>query len=826
MNGSPGDDVITVLGARTHNLRNVSVTFPKNKIVAFTGVSGSGKTSLAIDTLHAEAQLRYLNGISPFFRQFISSKNRPQFDRLSGLGVTLAVDQRRLNRSERSTLGSITGLNDFLGLLFARMPALGPEAVAHPELRGLTSAYFDRYSMEGRCKRCLGMGATVSPDPDAVITRPDLPLLKGAGAWFDRTNSGEHLALPALAERYGADLELPWRELPEAFRHAVLHGTGDEPVSFRITTRQKKSGSETTVERSVPLKGVLAEITRLHETAGSESARQHYESFMRREVCNACGGTGYGDVARTLRVGGLTYPEVVEKPVEELHAWAGTVEPTLTPMQREVAATFLPDLEKRLRLMTALGLGHLQPLRTAPSMSGGELQRARVTAQLNMDLTGIIFVLDEPSAGLHPADKHPLREILTDLRDAGNTVLLVEHDPELVALADWVVDLGPGAGRQGGTLVASGPPEKVRRVPESVTGAYLAGRGPRVRRPRRREAGAAGHVALVGVDVHNVQLDRVTVPLNTLTCITGVSGSGKSSLLHEALGDGLAATLRGERPAALARIEGAAAVDWVTVVNQDPIGRTPRSCPATYTKAFDLIRKLYAASPRARDRGLTAGAFSFNSPGGRCETCTGYGKRQVDLHFMPDMWVECDVCEGRRFTPEVLAVRYQDRSIDEVLAVTVDEAAEFFTAPRPLVATLDAVRRAGLGYVQLGQAGTELSGGEAQRLKLANAILQGSDGRSRGMVLLDEPATGLHPSDVQRIVDALDVLLEAGNSVVVAEHDLHVAACADWIIDMGPGAGHRGGRVVAEGTPDRIVRGPGVTARFLRPLFEGPTAGD
>ncbi|MER6687611.1 excinuclease ABC subunit UvrA [Streptomyces minutiscleroticus] len=818
--GIPGDDVITVVGASTHNLRNVSVTFPKNKIVAFTGVSGSGKTSLAIDTVHAEAQLRYLNGISPFFRQFISPKDRPQVDRISGLGVTLAVDQRRLNRSERSTLGSITGLNDFLGLLFARMPALGPEAVEHPELRGLTSAYFDRYSMEGRCKRCGGMGATVSPDPDSIVTRPDLPLLKGAGAWFDRAHSGEYLALPALAERYGAHLELPWSELPEAFRHAVLYGTGDEPVTFRITTRQKKSGSEATVERSVPLKGALAEITRLHETAGSESTRQHYAAFMRRQTCEACGGTGYGDVARTLKVGGLTYPEVILKPVEELYAWAQTVEPTLTPMQREVAATFLPDLEKRLRLMTALGLGHLQPLRTAPSMSGGELQRARVTAQLNMDLTGIIFVLDEPSAGLHPADKHPLREILTGLRDAGNTVLLVEHDPELIAMADWVVDLGPGAGREGGTLVASGPPEQVQRVPDSVTGAYLAGRGPRVRRPRRRDAATASRLDLVGVDVHNVRLDRVGIPLNTLTCITGVSGSGKSSLLHDALGAGLAATLRGEQPTALTRIEGTQGLDWVTVVDQDPIGRTPRSCPATYTKAFDLIRKLFAATPRARDLGLGAGTFSFNSPGGRCETCTGYGKRQVDLHFMPDMWVECDVCEGRRFTPDVLTVDYHGRSIDEVLTMTVEEAAEFFTEPKALTTTLDAMRRAGLGYLQLGQSGTELSGGEAQRLKLANAILQGSGGRSRGMVLLDEPATGLHPSDVQRIVDALDVLLDSGNSVVIAEHDLHVAACADWIIDMGPGAGNRGGRIVAEGTPGRIAQGHGVTARCLRPLFQ------
>ncbi|MFC9178554.1 MULTISPECIES: excinuclease ABC subunit UvrA [Streptomyces] len=816
--GAPGGEFIEVVGANTHNLRNVSVTIPKNRIVAFTGVSGSGKTSLAIDTIHAEAQLRYLNGISPFFRQFISPKDRPQVDRIAGLGVTLAVDQRRLNRSPRSTLGSITGLNDFLGLLFARMPALGPEAVEFPELRGLTSAYFDRYSMEGRCKKCAGLGYVVTPAEDRIVTRPDLPLRAGAGEWFERANSGEYLALPALAERYGADLDRPWRELPEAFRHAVLHGTGDEAVSYKIVSKQKKSGTETVIERSVPLKGAVFEVSRLYEAAASDSSKENYARFMRRQDCEGCAGSGFGDVPRTLKVAGLTYPEIVRMPIEDLRDWVATVDATLTPMQREVAVNLLPDLGRRVRLMVELGLGHLRVTRSAPSMSGGELQRARVTAQLNMDLTGIIFVLDEPSAGLHPADKHPLREILHALRDAGNTVLLVEHDPELIALADWVVDLGPGAGREGGTLVASVPTAELSDNPHSLTGAYLAGRGPRVRRERRYDAAAAPRLGLVGIDVHNVRLDRVDIPLNSLTCITGVSGSGKSSLLHEALGASLAATLRGECPEAVASVEGAAAVGWVTVVNQDPIGRTPRSNPATYTKAFDLIRKLYAATPQAKSLGYGAGSFSFNSPGGRCEACQGYGRRQVDMHFMPDMWVECDVCEGRRFTPELLAVTYHGKSVDEVLAMTVDEAAEFFPGPAPLAATLRATQQAGLGYLQLGQSGTELSGGEAQRLKLANAILMGSGSRGRGLVILDEPVTGLHPSDVQRMVDAFDTLLAAGNSVVIAEHDLHVAACADWIIDMGPGAGERGGTVVGEGPPATVAAGPGVTARYLRPL--------
>ncbi|MDP9868136.1 MULTISPECIES: excinuclease ABC subunit UvrA [Streptosporangium] len=814
-------DVIKVVGARTHNLRDVSVVFPKNKIVAFTGVSGSGKTSLAIDTVHAEAQLRYLNGISPFFRQFISPKDRPQVDRISGLGVTLAVDQRRLNRSPRSTLGSITGLNDFLGLLFARLPALGPEAREFPELRGLTSAYFDRYSMEGRCKECGGMGATVSPAEDRIVTRPDLPLLAGAGTWFGWAGSGESLALPALAERYGADLGLPWRELPEEFRQAVLHGTGDVPVTYKVTTRQKKTGAEITFERSVPLKGAVLEVSRLYDAAGTDGAKEHYARFMRRIGCPACDGTGFGEVGLTIKLGGLTYPEVIRLPVEELRGWVDAIGPTLTPMQREVADTVLPDLARRVRLLVELGLGHLQVTRTAPSMSGGELQRARVAAQLNTDLTGIVFVLDEPSAGLHPADKRPFREILRELRDAGNTVLLVEHDPELIALADWVVDIGPGAGREGGRLVASAPPWELSRDERSITGAYLGGRGPRVRRTRRSGPAAAPRLALIGVDAHNVRLDRVEIPLHVLTCITGVSGSGKSSLLHQALGAGLDAVLRGERPEAVARIEGAGQLDWVTVVDQNPIGRTPRSSPATYTKAFDAIRKLYAATPEARSRGLGAGAFSFNSSGGRCEACAGYGRRQVDLHFMPDMWVVCDVCEGRRFTPELLAVTYRGKAVDEVLEMTVDEAADFFGGSAGLAATLRAAQQAGLGYLRLGQSATELSGGEAQRLKLANAILLGGGGRGRGLVILDEPVTGLHPSDVQRMVDAFDTLLAAGSSVVIAEHDLHVAACADWIIDMGPGAGDRGGRILNQGPPATVAAGPGVTAEYLRPLVTG-----
>ncbi|SHG69770.1 excinuclease ABC subunit UvrA [Streptoalloteichus hindustanus] len=808
---------IDVVGARTHNLRDVTVRIPRGRIVAFTGVSGSGKTSLAIDTVHAEAQLRYLEGLSPFVRQYVTPRDRPQVDRILNLGATLAVDQRKLNRNARSTIGTMTGIDAYLGLVYSRLPRFATGSAEAP----LTSTHFDRHSPEGSCPACHGSGGTPHADPTLIITRPDLPLLDGASPWYAKLISPEQAAVPSVAEHYGVDLGRPWRELPERFRHAMLHGTGDEAIDVSIRIPNRNTASEWTYSNRQAFRGALAEVERLFAAATTDTAKQRYARFMRQVTCPDCAGSGFGEVARSVKLGGLTYLEVVSLPVNQVRGWVDAVDRELTATQREIADTLLPEIASRLRLLTLLGLSHVQISRDAPSLSGGELQRARVAAQLGTALTGIIFVLDEPSSGLHPADKEPLFEILVQLRDAGNTVLLVEHDPELVRRADWVIDIGPLAGRDGGRLVVSAPPAEVARHPESLTGRYLD-RGVRraVRERRPVSPGSGAWLTLRDVAVHNVRVDRVAFPLGRLTCITGVSGSGKSSLLHRGLAAAARAGLDGGRAEAVGALTGLERLDWVTVVDQDPIGRTPRSNPATYTKAFDAVRQLFAGTAAAKARGLTSSSFSFNSEGGRCEVCRGYGRRLVEMHFLPDVWVTCDACDGRRFRDEVLAVTYQGMTVDQVLALTVDDAVERLTGPKALATTLRAMQRVGLGYLQLGQSATELSGGEAQRLKLASAIMRGTRGESRGLVILDEPVTGLHPANVQCVVDAFEALLASGNTVVVAEHDLHFAGCADWIVDMGPGAGVEGGRLVNEGTARDVAAGEGPTARHLRRLLE------
>jgi excinuclease ABC subunit A len=808
---------IEIIGARTHNLRNISVRIPKGKIVAFTGVSGSGKTSLAIDTVHAEAQLRYLEGLSPFVRQYVTPKDRPQVDRIDGLGATLAVDQRKLNRNSRSTLATMTGIDAYLGLLYSRLPRFGSGA----DGQLLSSSAFDRHSPEGSCPVCHGSGGTLHADLDLIVPRPDLPLTEGASHWFAKLISPEQAAVPSLAEQWNVDLSVPYQELPEKFRNALIYGTGDEAVAVSINIPNKNSNAEWTYSNNQPLRGALAEVERLFAAATTDNAKQRYAKFMRHEPCRECGGSGYGAVARSVTLGELTFLDLVALPVSQARQWAERLDGSLLAAQKEIADTLLPEVTVRLRLLELLGLAHVQLNRSAPSLSGGELQRGRLASQLSTALSGIIFVLDEPSSGLHPADKEPLFNIFTRLRDAGNTVLLVEHDPGLIARADWVVDIGPNAGREGGRVVTAGPPAELADNPESLTGRFLRPSAKRaVRATRPTQPGSDQWLSLVDVAVHNVRVDRVRFPLNRLTCITGVSGSGKSSLLHDGLAAAANAALAGDAANPHGRLENPEAIGWVTVVDQDPIGRTPRSNPATYTKAFDAIRQLFADTDAARVRGLTASHFSFNSEQGRCPVCRGYGRRLVEMHFLPDVWVTCEGCDGRRFQPEVLAVTYRGLAVDEVLNKTVDDAVELFDAAGTLGTTLRAIERVGLGYLQLGQMATELSGGEAQRLKLATAIMRGTRGRGRGLVILDEPVTGMHPANMQCMVDALELLLDGGNTVVVAEHDLHFAASADWIVDVGPGAGADGGRVLNEGTAKAVADGDGPTARYLRRMFE------
>ncbi|GAA1536743.1 excinuclease ABC subunit UvrA [Actinomadura kijaniata] len=816
-----GYATIDVVGARTNNLRDVSVSIPKGRLVAFTGVSGSGKTSLAIDTLHNEAQLRYLEGLSPFVRQYITQRNRPRVDRILGLGVTLAVDQRRLNRNPRSTVATITGIDGHLGLLYSRLPQIGADPAAGGGDGHLTTAHFDRDTPEGGCGDCHGVGGRWRAREELVITRPELPLFEGASPWFAKWRSGEHALVPALAEKRGVDLGLPWRSLPEGFRRCVLYGTGEERIEATVEVPNRNETARMTYTSNQPMRGALAEVERVFVNAQTASAKQRYLPYMRKQPCGTCGGSGYDEVARSVRLGGLAYPELIEVEVREVRGWVKRVADALDPRQREVGEPLLQDLDRRLGILDRLGLAHLQLSRSAATLSGGESQRTRLAAQLSTELSDVIFVLDEPGTGLHPADKAHLLDIALELREAGNTVLLVEHDPELVARADWVIDMGPGAGRLGGEVLVSGPPADAVAHPESLTGRYLAGEGPRLRRTRRPVGDGTGWVELHGLRAHNVTADRVRFPVGRLTCLTGVSGSGKSSLLG-ALGTGVEAALNGAATDTVGEVTGLQGFGWVAVVDQEPLGRTPRSNPATYSKAFDIVRKLFAETGPARARGVNASWFSFNTAGGgRCETCTGYGRKLVDMHFLPDVWVVCDACEGRRYGPEALEIRYRGLAIDQVLELTVAEAVERFPEPPQLAETLGALNRVGLGYLQLGQSATELSGGEAQRLKLASAIQRGAASRRAGLVVLDEPVSGLHPSDVQRVVDALDVLLDSGNTVVVAEHDIPVAASADWVIDLGPGAGPDGGAVVAEGAPDTVAAADTPTAGFLRRFAAG-----
>ncbi|USQ86654.1 excinuclease ABC subunit UvrA [Streptomyces phaeoluteigriseus] len=817
-----GEHAIEVVGARTHNLDDLTVSVPKGRVVAFTGVSGSGKTSLLIDTIHAEAQLRYLEGISPFVRQFITPRDRPQVTRIEGLPPTLAVDQRTPARSPRSTLATVTGVGDYLGLAFARLPPLARDW--DPTLGAvLKPVQFNPAMPEGCCAQCRGSGGRARSAEALLIIEPGRPLLDGASPWFAMARAPERATVQALARRFAADLGRPWREQPEEFRRAVLHGTGEQAVEIAYEATMKKSGTTVGVRDSRPWPGAIAEAERLYRGAAGPAVRATYEPFVRNEPCAACEGTGLGVVARTVRLGGRRLHELLDRPVEDVLGWAEGLAATLGPAQGEAAQAVLPALRARLRLLVRLGVGHVQLSRPAPTLSGGELQRARVAAQLSTDLSGVAFVLDEPSAGLHPADKARLGELIEELRGSGNTVLMIEHDPELISRADWVIDVGPGAGRGGGRLVAQGAPREIAAVPESLTGRYLAMPGGRVRRARR-PVRADRMLSLTDVDVRTVRADRIDIPLGALTCLTGVSGSGKSTLLMDGVAGAVQARLDGTSAPGVGGVDWTGPLHWATVVDQEPIGRTPRSNPATYTKAFNLIRNLFAGTDAAARRGLTAGSFSFNSPGGRCEPCTGYGVRQVDMNFLPDVWVTCDVCDGRRFGPEVLAVTYQGLAIDEVLDLTIDEASELLDTPalRPV---LTALRRTGLGYMRLGQSATVLSGGEAQRLKLAAALTKGA--RQPGLVVLDEPVTGLHPADVQVLVDAFDVLIAAGNTVVLAEHDLHLAAAADWLVDMGPGSGAAGGSVLHCGPPDVLRPDSGPTAGYLCGLLAGrgaPTA--
>lgn len=790
-------DWIVVEGARTHNLKDVDVRIPRGALVAFTGVSGSGKSSLAIDTIHATSQQWYLEGLSPFIRKFLVPDDRPDVDSITGLGASLAVDQQGANNNPNSTVGSLVGARHPLRLLFSRVAAFADDAGV--EFKSRESTAFDPTHPDGQCEVCLGVGGDLNVDPNLVVAHPERSLLDGASDYAGklRTRKGSTLELasiPALAQHFNADLALPWEELAEEFRNAFLYGT-DEQIEVEIPGGGQHT--DWSINRNARLIGAIAEVQRLFSAAKSEKSRKRYRAFFNLTPCDACAGTGVGEAARNVTVNGWTYPQTAEAVVDDLARWSGDVLDGLNQIQREVAGPLLSELDSRIGSLARLGLGHVSLSRPVPTLSGGELQRVRLSAQLGSGLTGILYVLDEPSSGLHPNDRDDLVDVLIDLRDRGNTVIVVEHDMDVVRRCDWVVDIGPAAGIHGGQLVASGPPAEVAKNPESATGAYIALTAPAARSRPERPA-PQQWLTLEHLSRNNVVDATVRLPLQRYSCITGVSGSGKSTLLG-AIADGLDATLNGS-PTHIG-IDGHESIRWVEQVTQAPIGRNGRSNAATYTKLFDQIRRLFSATPAAVAAGLDESAFSFNTNSGRCTECDGNGELTVDMHYLPSITTTCPTCHGKRFQDHILTVTIADRSIADVLDLTIEQASAVDALNTEAIARmLGHLVDVGLGYLALGQPAPTLSGGEAQRLKLAR-LLARTTKTGHGLVILDEPTAGLHPTDTARIIAVIESLVNQGTTVLVADHQTATRVEADWLITTGPGAGPAGGLIIDEAPP-------------------------
>ncbi len=948
------EDAILIRGARQHNLKNVNVTIPHDKFTVITGVSGSGKSSLAFDTLYAEGRRRYVGNLSTLARRLVGQMEKPQVDHILGLVPTIAIEQGSVSRNPRSTVGTVTEVQDYLRVLFARVgtrhcPQCGrgiKPQTAHritdqltaltpgirlqllaPVVRGRegthtdvleqarrdgskvrvdgevldlgnedisleetephtiewivedvtvpddgqaefhnrlfdavetglqagdgyltvvlegeemllsqhtvcphcdifffeqSPALFSFNNPDGMCSDCNGLGVKLDVDPELIVTDPDLSLLDGASPWYGELRkvkpSGNWMRseLFALADVMQVDLELPWRELPQVFRDAALYGSGDQIISW--TYDMKKRGRSISFER--PAQGAVNNIKRLLQQTNSERAREGLMQFMREQPCPTCNGERLCAEARFVTVGGTRFPEVASMTLAQVNEWIASLPHRLTPEQRQIASEIVEELDHRTGSLLNVGLHYLALDRPAPTLSGGEGQRIRLATQLGCGLTGLLYVLDEPSIGLHPRDHKALLNTLTQLRDEGNTVVVVEHDEDTMRAADWLIDLGPGAGTLGGEIVAAGTPEDVMAAPASLTGQYLSGKL-RVASPNgRKRREAVGWLTLAGARLHNLKTVDARFPLGLMTCVTGVSGSGKSSLVAQTLSPALAHALHGAEDASgpHSGIEGLDQVDKVINIDQAPIGRTPRSNPGTYVGAFDEIRKVFASTPEAKARKFKASRFSFNAKGGRCEACQGHGRKRVEMHFLPDVWVTCSECEGKRFNCQTLEIAYQGKSIADVLDMDIEEALAFFGDHAKIAHILQTLHDVGLGYLKLGQSALTLSGGEAQRVKLAKELCRPDTGRT--VYILDEPTTGLHFADIQKLLDVLHRLTGAGNTVIIIEHNLDVIKTADWIVDLGPEGGDAGGYIVAQGTPEQVV---GVeesyTGQFLRSML-------
>ena len=804
------DGFVRVRGARENNLRNVDVDVPRDAIVAFTGVSGSGKSSLAFGTIYAEAQRRYFESVAPYARRLIQQGHNPKVELISGLPPAVALQQRRGAPSSRSTVGTVTTLSNSLRMLFSRAGTYPAGSTQ------LDSDAFSPNTAAGACRECHGLGIAHTVTESSLVPDPSLSIRDGAIAAWPGAWQGKNLR--DILTHLGYDVDVPWRRLPKKHRDWILF-TEEQPV-VEVTPQRDRVAK--------PYKGKFwsARSYVLHTLADSQSAsmRERVLAYMESGPCPRCSGTGLVPEALAVTFAGRTIADLNGLPMAELAEVvrptavlddAGTASRTqLSGESNEVAVAITRDLLQRITVLLDLGLGYLALGRATPTLSPGEMQRLRIATQLRSGLFGVIYVLDEPSAGLHPADAEPLLEVLAQLKSSGNSVFVVEHNMDVVRRADWLVDVGPRAGEGGGEVLYSGPVDGLAGIEASVTRPFLFDDGGSV----PRGGSGAGRVRepeewleLKDITRHNLRGLDAQFPLGVLTAVTGVSGSGKSTLVSKVLGEVVGSGLRtpaeqdeSAEPLELGAIVGDHRIDRLVTVDQKPIGRTPRSNLATYTGLFDAVRKEYAATEEARARGFGAGRFSFNVAGGRCETCQGEGFVAVELLFLPGSYGPCPECAGSRYNPGTLEVRYRGLNIAEVLAMTVDAASDFL-APIPAAArSLKSLRDVGLGYLRLGQPATELSGGEAQRIKLATELQRAQRGHS--LYLLDEPTTGLHPADVQLLMAQLHGLVDAGNSVVVVEHDMAVVAGADWVIDLGPSGGDKGGRIMATGTPAAVAR--------------------
>ena len=940
------NDTIVIKGAKEHNLKNISIEIPRDKLVVITGLSGSGKSSLAFDTLYAEGQRRYVESLSAYARQFLGLMEKPDVESIDGLSPAISIDQKTTSKNPRSTVGTVTEIYDYIRLLYARIgvpycPKCGKKIekqtidqiidnimeleegtriqVLAPVVRGrkgefvkqleeyqkegfvraridgdmvelsddiqidrkkkhnielivdrlvikedirsrltesveialkhatniviiddathkkemlfsqnyacpncgisfeeLTPRMFSFNNPFGACPTCTGIGYLMKMDPDLIIPDKNKTLYDGIKAFgasnMKRGDTMAKMYFESMARHYGVDISVPIKKLPKEFLDIVLYGTGDEEIDFEYA-----SAAGVRKFRS-PFEGVIPTLERRHNETKSQGMRAFYEMYMSDSECPECHGARLKKESLSVKVGNKNINELTDMPINKIKDYLNSLE--LNAKDRMIADQIFKELNKRLQFLIDVGLEYLTLSRSAGTLSGGEAQRIRLATQIGSGLTGVLYILDEPSIGLHQRDNDKLLETLKHLRDLGNTVLVVEHDEDTMYAADQIIDIGPGAGVHGGRVMAQGTAEEVKLVPDSVTGQYLSGRK-QILVPKKRRKSNGKSIEVKGATEHNLKNINVKFPLGQFVCVTGVSGSGKSTLVNEILYKTIARDLNGsnEKPGKCKEIRGLENIDKIINIDQSPIGRTPRSNPATYTGVFDIIRDVFAGTNEAKMRGYDKGRFSFNVTGGRCEACNGDGIIKIEMHFLPDIYVPCEVCKGKRYNKETLEVKYKGKTISDVLDMTVEEALEFFKNLPRIKNKIQTLYDVGLGYIKLGQPSTTLSGGEAQRIKLATELSKKATGKT--LYILDEPTTGLHIADVHRLIDILQRLVDTGNSIIVIEHNLDLIKTADYIIDLGPEGGDGGGEIVAVGSPEQIVKNErSYTGRFLKKYLE------